>query len=167
MVGETKDFMLDYPKEPNPHAIMLGGSGSGKTTTLRAFLIRAYLEYGLRFLVIDWNGESEEWAGKINATVWKAARHFKINPFLLRDASIADRAGSIAELFQFGANLTPLQSNLIRSIALETYKKGETPTLMDIWKEIEKTASDRNQTSQRREYAEWIDQRLVSLPGTI
>jgi hypothetical protein len=160
MAGETKEFVLDYTGESNPHAIILGGSGSGKTTTLRAFLIRSYLTYGLKFLIIDWNGESEGWATKINATVWKAGKHFKINPFMLRDASIADRAGSVAELFQFGARMTPLQSNMIRTLVLKHYQKGETPTLIDIWKDIDGIANSREQTSQKRDYAEWIDQRL-------
>ncbi|MCW6159783.1 MAG: DUF87 domain-containing protein [Candidatus Micrarchaeales archaeon] len=160
MAGDTSEYILDYPKEPNPHAIILGGSGSGKTTTLRAFLIRAALEYKLRFLIIDWNGESEGWAQKINATVWKAGKQFKINPFMLRDASIADRASSIAELFQFGAHLTPLQSNMIRTIVLDHYAGHAPPTLMELWQDIDKVRKDRKATQEERQYANWIDQRL-------
>lgn len=160
MVGQTREFLLDYTAEPNPHMMILGGSGSGKTTTLRAFLVRAALGYGTRFLIIDWNGESEGWAGKINATLWKAGKHFRINPFLLRDASVAERAGSVAELFQFGAKLTPLQSNMLRTLAISHYQRSETPALMDIWRDVERISKDRTQTPEQRQYANWIDQRL-------
>ncbi len=160
MVGETREFVLDYLAEPNPHAIILGGSGSGKTTTLRAFLIRSALAYGTKFLILDWNGESEEWGSKINATVWKAGKHFKINPFLLRGASVADRVSSISELFQFGAKLTPLQSNMLRTIAISYYQKNQTPSLLDIWQDVDRRSKDRKLSPEQRQYANWIDQRL-------
>ncbi len=163
VAGETKEFVLDYAGQPNPHALILGGSGSGKTTTLRAFLVRASLEYNMKFLIIDWNGESEGWAQNINATVWKAGKHFKINPFLLRGSSEADRASSIAELFQFGAHLTPLQSNMIRNIVMAHYQAKETPLLVDIWKDINRICKDWKQTREQRQYANWIDQRLRSV----
>ncbi len=160
MVGETKEYVLDYLAEPNPHAIILGGSGSGKTTTLRAFLIRSAIAYDTKFLILDWNGESEGWAAKINATVWKAGKHFKINPFLLRGASVADRVSSISELFQFGAKLTPLQSNMLRTIAISYYQKNQTPSILDIWQDVDRRSKDRKLSPEQRQYANWIDQRL-------
>ncbi len=130
LVGENQDFILDYANEPNPHMIVVGGSGSGKTVTTKAFMTRASLKYGLKLLVIDWNGEYESYADQIGATVWHVPKELKINPFALRGASVADRASSIIDLMAFGAKLTPLQANTVRSEVLKFYAKDVEPTLL-------------------------------------
>ncbi len=167
LVGENQDFILDYANEPNPHMIVVGGSGSGKTVTTKAFMTRASLKYGLKLLVIDWNGEYESYADQIGATVWHVPKELKINPFALRGASIADRASSIIDLMAFGAKLTPLQANTVRSEVLEFYAKDIEPTLSQIDKVILDMRRDRSASDLMRAQCDLIDQRFRSVQRVI
>ena len=167
LVGENQDFILDYANEPNPHMIVVGGSGSGKTVTTKAFITRASLKYGLHLLIIDWNGEYEGYADQIGATVWHVPRELKINPFALRGASIADRASSIIDLMVFGARLTPLQANTVRSEVLEFYAKDVEPTLEEIDKVILDMRRDRSASDLMRAQCDLIDQRFRSVQRII
>lgn len=167
LVGENQDYVLDYANEPNPHMIVVGGSGSGKTVTTKAFMTRASLKYGLRLLIIDWNGEYESYAEQIGATVWHVPKELKINPFALRGASIADRASSIIDLMVFGAKLTPLQANNVRSEVLEFYAKDIEPTLAEIDKVILDMRRDRNASDLWRAQCDLIDQRFRSVQRVI
>ena len=167
LVGENQDYVLDYANEPNPHMIVVGGSGSGKTVTTKAFMTRASLKYGLHLLIIDWNGEYESYADQIGATVWHVPRELKINPFALRGASIADRASSIIDLMVFGAKLTPLQANNVRSEVLEFYAKDIEPTLAEIDKVILDMRKDRSASDLWRAQCDLIDQRFRSVQRVI
>ena len=167
LVGENQDYVLDYANEPNPHMIVVGGSGSGKTVTTKAFMTRASLKYGLHLLVIDWNGEYETYADSIGATVWHVPRELKINPFALRGASVADRASSIIDLMVFGARLTPLQANSVRSEVLEFYARDAEPTLLEIDKVMLDMRKDRSQSDLMRAQCDLIDQRFRSVQRVI
>ena len=167
LVGENQDYVLDYANEPNPHMIVVGGSGSGKTVTTKAFMTRASLKYGLHLLIIDWNGEYESYADQIGATVWQVPKELKINPFALRGASIADRASSIIDLMVFGAKLTPLQANNVRSEVLEFYAKDIEPTLAEIDKVILDMRKDRSASDLWRAQCDLIDQRFRSVQRVI
>jgi hypothetical protein len=167
LVGENQDYVLDYANEPNPHMIVVGGSGSGKTVTTKAFMTRASLKYGLHLLIIDWNGEYESFADQIGATVWHVPKELKINPFALRGASIADRASSIIDLMVFGAKLTPLQANNVRSEVLEFYARDIEPTLAEIDKVILDMRKDRSASDLWRAQCDLIDQRFRSVQRVI
>jgi hypothetical protein len=167
LVGENKDYMVNYADEPNPHTIIVGGSGSGKTVTTKAFATRSALKYGLKLLVIDWNGEYESYADSIGATTWHVPKELKINPFALRGADIADRASSIIDLLVFGARLTPLQANTVRSAVLGFYAKDKEPTLIEIDRAILAMRSDRKQSDLTRQQADLIDQRFRSVQRVV
>ena len=167
LVGENKDYMVNYADEPNPHVVIVGGSGSGKTVTTKAFATRSALKYGLKLLVIDWNCEYESYADSIRATTWHVPKELKINPFALRGADIADRASSIIDLLVFGARLTPLQANTVRSAVLEFYAKDKEPTLIEIDKAILAMRSDRKQSDLTRQQADLIDQRFRSVQRVV
>ncbi len=167
IVGENQDYVLDYANEPNPHSLIVGGSGSGKTVTTKAFMARASLKYGLKLLIIDWNGEYESFADQIGATVWHVPKELKINPFALRGASIADRAGSLIDLMVFGARLTALQSNTVRSVALEFYAEDKEPTLTEVDKIILDMRRDRGESDLMRAQCDLIDQRFRSVQRVI
>ena len=163
IVGENQDFVLDYANEPNPHTLIVGGSGSGKTVTAKAFMARAAMKYGLHLLIIDWNGEYESFADQIGATTWHVPKELKINPFALRGASIADRASSIIDLMVFGARLTALQANTVRSVALEFFAEDKEPTLLEIDKIMLEKRRDRNESDLMRAQCDLIDQRFRSV----
>lgn len=165
LVGENKDYMVNYTDELNPHVVIVGGSG--KTVTTKAFATRAALKYGLKLLVIDWNGEYESYADSIGATTWHVPKELKINPFALRGADIADRASSIIDLLVFGARLTPLQANTVRSAVLEFYAKDKEPTLIEIDRAILVMRSDRKQSDLTRQQADLIDQRFRNVQRVV
>jgi len=167
LVGENQDYVLDYAAEPNPHMVIVGGSGSGKTVTTKAFMTRASLKYGLRLLIIDWNGEYESYAEQIGATVWHVPKELKINPFGLRGASIADRASSLIDLMVFGAKLTPLQANSVRSVALGFYARDVEPTLIEVDKIILGMRRDRSQSDLMRAQCDLVDQRFRSVQRVV
>ena len=156
-VGRNMPCYLDYINQPNHNVIILGSSGSGKSTTFRSFIARNYINNRLPFLVIDWNGENEDWAGESGITLWKVPKHMKINPFMLRGASPAERAGNVSELFQFGAQLTPLQANRIRGLLMDFYNKGNSaPKLFEIWEK----SNSKGRYRGRSDGMAWLDQRL-------
>lgn len=159
-VGENRIYKIDYMTEANPHVIIIGSSGSGKTQTLRAFIVRNSLAHKVPFLIIDWNGEQEEWSKEVGATLWKVPKNMKINPFALRGMTPAQRASAITDLFHFGAGLTQLQTERLRKIAYAKYTKGEKLKLLDVWKIVNERMQDRKQTPDERQYAAWIEQRL-------
>ncbi len=64
IVGADGRHYINYINQPNHHVLINGSTSSGKTVTMLAFVARASLVNGLKFLMIDWNGENEEWAKK-------------------------------------------------------------------------------------------------------
>ena len=133
VVGIDTQRRIEYLKEPNPHALLLGSTSSGKTVTLRSFLARASLAHGVNFLMIDWNGENEEWAKGVNATVWKVPLNFKVNLFKLNGLGKEARASMAAESLTVAARLTALQSTKVKSALMRFYIDGKEPSLYDLW----------------------------------
>ena len=166
LAGETEEYAIDYAREPNPHVVIVGGSGSGKTVTLRAFIVRNCMQLGVPFLIIDWNGEQEDWAKEAGAVLWNVPSTMKLNPFSRRGKSIPDRTAMLMDLFQFGAGLTYLQAGRLRTMAYQMYQEGE-PTLIDLWHQASEAMNDRAKPPDERQYMAWIEQRLKMIQRVI
>lgn len=132
-VGSSGELFIDYLGEPNHHILINGSTSSGKTATLLTFTIRASLSNNLKFLMIDWNGENEEWANSIGATLWKVPLNFKINLFKLNGLSKESRASIAVENLIVAAHLTALQATKVKSSLLKFYIEGNEPTVFDLW----------------------------------
>ncbi len=167
LAGQTEEYAIDYEHEPNPHVVIVGGSGSGKTVTLRAFIVRNCMQLGVPFLIIDWNGEQEDWAREAGATLWKVPGTMKLNPFARRGKNAADRTGLLMDLFQFGAGLTYLQAGRLRTLAYQMYQDGGEPTLVEIWRQAAEAMNDRRKPPDERQYMAWIEQRLKMIQRVI
>ena len=167
LAGETEEYAIDYEREPNPHVVIVGGSGSGKTVTLRAFMVRNCINLGVPFLIIDWNGEQEDWARECGATLWKVPSTMKLNPFARRGKNAADRTGLLMDLFQFGAGLTYLQAGRLRTMSYQMYQDGGEPTLVEIWRQAAEAMGDRRKPADERQYMAWIEQRLKMVQRVI
>ena len=135
-VGTDQDHYIDYLNEPNPHVLILGSTSSGKTTTMRTFISRACIASGVKILLLDWNGESEDWARKTNATFWKVPEHLKVNPFRLNGMTKEARASVATENLVIAGHLTPLQSTKLKGTLLGFYLNGREPTLFEVWRAI-------------------------------
>ncbi len=167
LAGETEQYAIDYSREPNPHVVIVGGSGSGKTQTLRAFIVRNCMQLGVPFLIIDWNGEQEDWAKESGAVLWKVPGTMKLNPFARRGKNAADRTGLLMDLFQFGAGLTYLQAGRLRTLAYQMYQDGGEPTLVELWRQASEAMNDRRKPPDERQYMAWIEQRLKMIQRVI
>ena len=54
--GTKRIYHLQLLTQPNPHIMIIGESGVGKSTTQKTLLIRANERFGMPFLIIDWSG---------------------------------------------------------------------------------------------------------------
>ncbi|MEM0382868.1 MAG: DUF87 domain-containing protein [Candidatus Anstonellales archaeon] len=53
----------------NPHIVIVGISGSGKSYTIKTFLLRASYVWNANAVIIDWAGEYKEWVSQTNGKV--------------------------------------------------------------------------------------------------
>ena len=149
IVGIDGKHYIDYLGQPNHHVLINGSTQSGKTQTLLAFLGRASIN-GLKFLMVDWHGENEEWAKSAGATIWKVPENFKINLFKLNGLSKESRASMAAESLIVAARLTALQSTRVKSALLGFYMEDNEPTVLDLWQALySKDAGKTNVLNQR------------------
>jgi hypothetical protein len=128
--GTKGIYDLQTKSEPNPHVMIIGESGSGKTNVVLTFLTRSYLKFGIPFLILDWSGSYKN--ADINVNLWKVPSNLRINPFPLRGMSIERRCGIAAELLQISLALTDLQSQKVRETLVEMYNGGEEPTIVTL-----------------------------------
>ena len=76
-------FYLDTTKLVNPHIIVLGMSGSGKTYFLKGILARSRMYNSSNVLVIDWNGEYKNLISFLNGKTLRLGVDSYINLFEL------------------------------------------------------------------------------------
>jgi hypothetical protein len=127
MAGSKGIYDLQTKSEPNPHVMIIGESGSGKTNLTVTYLTRSYTKFGIPFLILDWSGSYEHSGIKVNT--WHVPQNLKINPFPLRGMSIERRCGVASELLQISLALTDLQAQKVRETLGEMYNEGTEPTI--------------------------------------
>lgn len=132
-VGEDGPRRIDYLKEPNPHVLILGSTSSGKTTTMRSFISRVAASDSVPFLILDWNGDNEQWAQEANATLWRVPESFKVNLFRFNGLGKEARASIAIESLAIAARLTALQATRVKSTLLKFYMDGKEPSLYELW----------------------------------
>ena len=125
--GSKGIYDLQTKSEPNPHVMIIGESGSGKTNLALTFLIRSYSHFGIPFLIVDWSGSYKHSGMDVN--LWRVPNNLKINPFPLRGMSIERRCGVASELLQISLALTDLQAQKVRETLVEMYNEGKEPTI--------------------------------------
>jgi Cdc6-like AAA superfamily ATPase len=149
-VGSTGNHYVNYIKEPNPHVLMIGSTSSGKTTTLRSFVSRVSSTNHVPFLIIDWNGENEDWAKAANVSAWKVPANFKVNLFKLNGMTKEARASVAVESLAIAAHLTALQTTKVKTSLLKFYLNGKEPSLLELWKALcSRDAGKSNLLNQR------------------
>ena len=147
--GTTGPYYVDYGSEPNPHVLVVGSSSSGKTSTAKSFICRNYLGYGTRFLMIDWTGDNEKWAGECGASLWKVPLNFKINMFRLNGMDPEQRASMVEDALLIAGRMTMLQATKIKNMALRSYMSGSEPTLDSITESLSREGRKNSLISYR------------------
>ncbi len=141
-VGEDAPLVVDYLHEPNYNVLNIGSSGFGKSVTSTTFAVRAFLNHNIKFLIIDYNGEYEQFAERTNLTVWHAGKDFKINPFKLNGLTPEERASMAADSLITCAQLTSLQATKVKSIVMKYYKERKIPKLLNIFIDLSKSSKN-------------------------
>ncbi|MCW6159516.1 MAG: DUF87 domain-containing protein [Candidatus Micrarchaeales archaeon] len=140
--GVNGPFKVRLENEPNQHVMLVGHTGSGKSTAMKAFLSRAFLNYGIPFLIIDWSGSY----GSLRETVnlWSVPRELRINPFALRGMDAGRRAGVASETLMHALDLTPLQTQKVRETLAKLYDRNPEPQLSSLYDALREQSGDRN-----------------------
>jgi len=125
MGGSKGIYDLQIKSEPNPHIMIIGATGMGKSNLITTLLARSYLKFKIPFLIIDWSGAYS----KIDVNVWTVPTNLRVNPFLLRGKSIERRAGIASELLQIALGLTDMQTQKVRETLDLLYHEGSEPSI--------------------------------------
>lgn len=162
-IGKTLSGTIvcfDINKFTNPHLMILGQSGSGKSVTAKTFSSRFYDLYGTPTLVIDYAGEYVDWVLSRGGIVVDM-RHNTINPFELGPATLTDRMRQIVDAFEKICEFRTInQRNAFTYYVMRAYQvKGyvsdqpktwgrESPTLKDMIELMEKDFKSLSLTKQ-------------------
>src|SRR5947209_4554526 len=146
-IGRTYGGMpacLNINSYSNPHGCTLGASGAGKSTFIKAFLVRTRDLLQIPVIIIDYAGEYRDWVLSRNGTVIDFSKD-TINPFELGLATLADRIRQVVDSFDHNCDFrTVNQKNAFAWYVARAYGdkgfkpmeketwKGEPPTIQDI-----------------------------------
>ncbi|HQT44893.1 MAG TPA: DUF87 domain-containing protein, partial [Candidatus Micrarchaeota archaeon] len=159
-IGRTETlgipFFWDFRKIANPHIVVVGMSGSGKSYFVKTLASRASLVWGTNCVILDWTGEYSPWVSASAGTVISLGAGDSINVLefsgMKASQKISEVMESLAVLTDIGAY--PLQKLVTRTAIESAYKAfGITPasqpradsgfpTLSDVLFEIEKLSRE-------------------------
>ena len=143
----SKEIIWDYRKEQNPHAMIIGKSGSGKTYLLRNILKNFTLkEKGkINVFVIDFHGDLEiEDSQTIEYNkndINSAGIGIFEFDYFSKAGGIYNRVDELVKIFEnsFFPQMSPLRKALLKKLLLDVYyKKGYDPDNPATWKDFSK-----------------------------
>lgn len=143
----SKELVWDYRKEQNPHAMIIGKSGSGKTYLLRNILKNFTLkEKGkINVFVIDFHGDLEiEDSQTIEYNkndINSAGIGIFEFDYFSKAGGIYNRVDELVKIFEnsFFPQMSPLRKALLKKLLLDVYyKKGYDPDNPATWKDFSK-----------------------------
>lgn len=138
--GSKGVYDLQLLSQPNPHIMIIGESGVGKSTTQETLLIRANEKFDIPFLILDWSGSYKSLGAYVN--MWHLPDNMRINPFSLRGMKPERRAGIAAEVLQISLELTPMQAQRVRDLLNEMYKGSSEPTVKELYEIVLQEAEE-------------------------
>lgn len=168
-VGSSGPYMLDAEKERNPHAVVLGSSGIGKTQTVKAVVLRYWLAKKIPSLIIDWTSEYANFVRDIGGVVWTVPANFTLNPLNLLGSSPSERTAEVEEALFYSIGLTALQATEVGKTILEAYdKRGIVESERSTWSRPTPTISDIIEVmTTRAETGYYTGEQLESVRSTM
>ncbi len=120
MVLLGENIYWDLGKVPNPHMVILGTSGSGKTQTLKAIAGELYHSFSSQSIVLDFHGD-QQLPGEIYYSLNMVSPH-GINPLIINQDP--EGGGSKLQAISVAANLR-------RSLLLGVNQEGLLILILD------------------------------------
>lgn len=125
---------LDLSRYANPHMVVVGKSGYGKSTTVKTLTSRMYDLWGTPTIFIDYAGEYEPYVKSRGGLVLNMQTS-GINPFELGPVTLIDRMRQLIDTFQKLSELTLVQRNALSYYIAKAYHaKGFMPNDPTTWK---------------------------------
>jgi hypothetical protein len=123
-LGLPGSYSLDLANERNPHCVVLGTSGIGKTETVKTIVLRYWLAKKIPSLIVDWTNEYASFIRDIGGVVWTVPADFTINPLKLLGLSPSERVAEFEEALFYSLGLTSLQASEVGKTVLEEYDRA-------------------------------------------
>jgi len=168
-VGEDRPFCLELGKERNPHCVVFGSAGTGKSEAVKTIALRYWLAKHIPFLVLDRTGEYASFVRDVGGVVWAVPEDFTVNPLRLGGYSPHQRAGEIEESLTCSVELSPLQASEVSRTVLEAYiEAGIDENDESTWKRTPPTWDDIISLMEAKvRSGEYSGQQLESVNWTI
>jgi DNA helicase HerA-like ATPase len=133
---------LDIKRYANPHVVVLGKSGYGKSTTVKTLTARMFDLWESNILIIDYAGEYAPWVSSRGGSVIDMQTS-GINPFELGKATMTDRMRQLVDTFSKLSELTLPQRNVLQFYLTKAYEsKGYMPSDAATWKNTSPTMDE-------------------------
>jgi len=162
-IGRTKILNVPYYWDPtlitNPHIVIVGITGSGKSFTIKTFLTRASFVWESNAVIIDWAGEYKDWVLQTGGKVISLGKGNYINLLDTGGMRPYDRIKQVIRTLEVLTDLGqyPEQRRLTEEAIEEAYRRAkfkmdrveqvdelgrplEPPTLKDVVKILEEKA---------------------------
>jgi hypothetical protein len=139
------DFFVYPKKESNPHMVISGMSGFGKSTLFKSILLDI-MNFGLPCIIFDAHNEHSEIVRSLNGRVHNAI-YSGINILDLDGASVSERISELSRLFRQIYGLGYIQTTKLSECLWYTYRKfgarsrsdksiSKPPTIKDLLDEL-------------------------------
>lgn len=162
-LGRTEILNVPYYWDPskitNPHIAIVGITGSGKSYTIKTFLLRASFVWNSNAIIIDWAGEYKDWVLDTNGKVVSLGKGNYINLLDLGGMRPYDRIKQVMRSLEILTDIGqyPEQKRLTEEAIEEAYRRAkfrldsrdqrdelgrplEPPTLKDVVRILEEKA---------------------------
>lgn len=144
-----------------PHIVIVGASGTGKTTLVKHLVLEFNRTYGYRFLIIDPHGEYSTLTNNTPCRVIDASK-YTINPLVLENTSPRDRALQLSHVIASIFKLGFIQRKMLEEVILRTYASRGITENPDTWRLKPPTLGD--MVSVCKELSELNQEYLRILP---
>lgn len=138
----TMPYYVDLSELNTPHIVIIGSSGTGKTSLAKHVILESKKKYGYNIIVIDPHGEYK-WLRDIHGFTVVDVSTKSINPLTLGNASPRERASQLAHILSLIFNLGFLQRRMLEEVIVMAYTtKGISMDDPSTWNKEPPTLSD-------------------------